>query len=259
MGLKEFFKTMLLTLNPSSYEKLVERKLTNSVNYFFSLVFAMFAIMCIIFLPILIMLPGTMQEKLGSFNTLDIKITQAMNSPIKIPADSPQIIIDTSKNYTVLEEGKILITNGAILYKILPFTKPQMVVREGQLLSNKQQISEFFMIILIMMLPMLLAIALLYSMIKYLLIVLIVAILGFLIARITRFGVTISEVFKTAFFASTVMVAAGLLTKPFVFNVYYSDILLFIVFFILGLSKVGDFESVVRPRRYKPSMFDRQQ
>lgn len=257
MGLKEFFQTIGMSFNPSAYEKLGERKLTNSINHYISMVAVVFIAMCLLFIPALVMLPKNTQEALNNFETLDINITSEMTGPIKIPGLHPLIIIDTSKEYNNIEEGNVLVTEGAIFYKLLPLMKPKKIVREGDFLENKEQIAAFIMVILVSMLPMLLVAAYLYFLVKYLFFILAGVLIAFIAVRIIRFGITLAELFKVGLFASTIMVVVGLLTKPFVPFVYYIDLLLFVVYFVLGIIKVGSFESVVRPKKHKASHYER--
>ena len=119
MGLRNFFQTMLKTLNPSAYEELNEMKMSSAINYYFSMVLFAFIVMCILFLPTMFMLPQTIQEDLGRFNEFDIEITEEMNSAIYIPEDYPIVTIDTSKEYQDIKYGNLLVTKGAIFYKLL--------------------------------------------------------------------------------------------------------------------------------------------
>lgn len=256
MGLKSFFQTILLSFNPVAYEKLCERKLTSAVNYYFSMAAVMFLVMFLLFLPAIITLPGTIERELASFSTLDIKLNQSMTGPIKIPGIMPKIIIDSSKEYTNIEEGKVLITDDAVFYKLLPFTEPKKIVREPNLLDRKDQLGTLLALLLIAMLPTLLVAAFVYFTIKYLLAVILASLIAFVIVRVARFGITMAELLKVGFFASTIMVAVGLLTKPFVPMVYYIEYALFLAFFIMGIAKVGSFESVVKPKKTKPSMYE---
>lgn len=257
MGLKNFFQTILMSFNPSAYEKLGERRLTNSINYYISMVAVVFLVMCLLFIPALVMLPENIEKAIDKFETLDVIVTSKMSGPIKIPEKRPLIIIDSSKEYTNIEEGKVLITKGAVFYKLLPFMKPKKIVREGEFLENKEQIAALLMVILVSMLPMLLVAAYLYYLIKYLLFIVAAVLIAFIIVRIARYGITMAELFKVGFFASTIMVVVGLLTKPFVPFIYYIDCLLFVVYLILGIIKVGSFESVVRPKKHKASAYER--
>ncbi|PIN86997.1 hypothetical protein COV19_02280 [Candidatus Woesearchaeota archaeon CG10_big_fil_rev_8_21_14_0_10_44_13] len=256
MGLKDFFKTVLMSLNPAAYEKLAETKMTTAINYFISMVAAVFIVMCLLFIPALVMMPGSIEDALGNFKTLDIRINQSMKGPIYIPASGTKITIDTSKEYNDVENGNIIITEGAILYKFLPFTTPQMIVREGSFLENKDQIATFIMVLIVAMLPMILVACFLFHLIKYAIVILLALLIGFLVARIARFGITFAETSKVALFASTVMVIADLLTKPFLPTIYFVQYGLFLLFFIIGIGRVGDFESVVRPKKFKRSTYE---
>lgn len=256
MGLKSFFQTVLLSFNPAAYEKLAERKLTHSANYFFSMVCVVFIVMFLLFIPAIVMLPDTVENELGKFSRLDIKINQSMNAPINIPKSRPQITIDSSKEYYTIEEGNLLITSGAMFYKFIPFTQPTKIVRDKDMLEKKDQLAVIASVVIMAMLPTLLAALLVYFMLKYLIVVVVCAIIAFVIARIARFGISMAEIFKVGFFASTIMVAAALLTKPFVPVIYCIEYLLFLVYFILGVIRVGSFESVVRPKKSRPSLYE---
>ncbi|MFO8015485.1 MAG: DUF1189 family protein [Candidatus Woesearchaeota archaeon] len=242
---------MLLTFNPAKYEKLAEGKLSTSAKYFVSMLAVVFIVMCILMIPALVMLPDTIESELGKFDALDMSFNHSMKEPIKITDEDPQLIIDTTEEHTGIEEGKVLVTKGAIIYNMIPFTPAKKIVREGDLLENKGQMAALLMLIFVAMLPTLLVAFFLYFLLKYLLIIIAALLIGFVIARVVRFGIFAKDILKTAFYASTIMVVVGLLTAPFASMIYYIDIALFAVYFTLGVIKVGSFESVVKPDKKK--------
>lgn len=257
MGMKDFFQTMLESLNPSAYEKLGQKKLTSSINYFVSMVGFFFIVMCLLFLPLAVKLPDRIQDELGKFNTLDISINQSMNAPIMIPEGDPTVTIDTTVAHKDLPEGNILFTKGGIIYRFLPFTKPQMIVKTDDLLNKKDQLSKILSVMIIAMMPSILVAAFLFSLLKYLLFIILAVLIGFVIARIARFGVTFAEMVKVAMFAATPMIAIAMITKPFVPFAYYIEYIVFLIYLILGAIKVGGFESIVRPKKDSRSPYER--
>jgi len=255
MDLKEFFRTILMTFNPGSYEKLVERKLGHTFNYFIDIVFLVLLATLLISIPRLVTMPTTVANEMNAFDTFDIKIEKTMNKPIMIPEGRPMVVIDTTKNYTSLEKGKILFTSNGVFYKLLPLTLERKIVREGTLLDDKAQAGTLFTVILVALLPSLFLLAFVYLLLKYALIAFVSALIAFIAVRVVRFGVTFEEIVKVAFYSSTIMIVLGLMTKPFIPFIYYLEYVAFALFMVMGIMKVGTPEYAVRPKR-KKSVFE---
>jgi hypothetical protein len=79
--------------------------------------------------------------------------------------------------------------------------------------------------------------------------ILLVATVGFIAARIIRFGVTYPECIKIAIYASTIMVLLSAVANAFNINIFYMQYVAFVAYFCLGSIKAGEFEHVIKRRQ----------
>ena len=239
MGLKNFFRTLLLSLNPGKYDILSERLTKDSLKYFVLMVLFIFIVSALLFIPKLATLPKYLEDEFSGFEQLEVNVEQGMKEPVVLTENHPLIIIDTEGK--TKEFDNVLVTNKGIYIKTLFGIKKISTEGYSNLLEKKDKISNFLLLIFIMMLPMLLLLAFVYFLVKYFLIVILALILGFIIARLIKFEIKVSELFRIGLYATTVMAVVELITLPFVPFVYYAQYILFGIYFILGAIKSGNF------------------
>jgi hypothetical protein len=104
-------------------------------------------------------------------------------------------------------------------------------------------------IILLLMLPSLLFIFYLIYVIKVLLVIILATLIGFIVARIAKFDIGFGTIFKVGLIASTPMIIIDLIRLPFGLNVYYAQYVAFLIFFVVGMIKAGEFEGTSRGGR----------
>jgi hypothetical protein len=233
---KEFLRTIWLALNPWRYDELKERGMVNLFKYFFSFVLVVFVISVLMMTPTIV---GFVDNSLAHFNELSIDINTSMNSPLLIPSENPLVTIDTRQSEGTLNEGRMLVTDDYI-YTKTPFGKVKQT-GSGQykdILGN-----EWFLVgLMIMLTPSLLFIFYLGYVIKILLIILLAAILGVIVSRFIRFEVYFRDLFKVGLIGSTIMIIIDMIRLPLGLNLYYSQYLVFLIFFVIGMVRIGEFE-----------------
>lgn len=252
----EFITTVTTSLNPKKYDLLEIRPLGAAVGYFFAMVFAAFALMAVLWLPNALTLGDYIGEQFDRFEELTIEVVYDQKEPIVITKDYPLITIDTMHPYDDIEQGILLITENKTFYRPLPFMESSVIEDTENLAETNDQTTAFLTIAVLMMLPAMLAFAYAYFAIKYLLIALVATVLGYIFIGLIRFQISFEQLFKTALYASTIMVLIGLLTKPFIPDIAYLDYLAFAVVYVLGIIKVGEFEEIIREKKHKKEFAD---
>ncbi len=249
--LRNFLSMVGKSLNPSKYEELHKTSSGTALAYFFMAVLFTFLVMCLLFIPQILTSGSYIQDKLEAFDELKINIEYDQAEPIYIPEKYPILTIDTINNYTTLNQGMMLITDDATYYRILPFGNVKVIEDSEDLLERSDEVSNFLSIIGIMMVPMIMAFSYVYFTLKFLLIAIIGGFVGFMFARIARLSFDVGELIKLSFYASTIMILIGLLTKPFVQCIYFLDVVMYAIFFLLVMIKLGEFEEIIRPEDKK--------
>jgi hypothetical protein len=245
-----FFKTVWLALNPWRYDEVKDKGTGKVFKYFFSFVFLAFVLAVLLMLPTI---GSFAYNQLSHFDVLEVKFNTSMNSPVVFPEHRPYVTLDTRTSEGKLKEGKYLITED-YLYRKATFSSK--VHREPlrpykNLLENEWAV----VLLLLLMLPSLLFLFYIGYAIKVLLVVLLATVLGFVIARIIKFEIMFKDLLKAGLLAATPMIIIDLIRMPFALNVYFAQYIAFLVFFIVGMIKAGDFEGSGRSRRKKKHKF----
>ena len=240
-----FFKTIWLALNPWRYDEVREKGTGRIFKYFFSFVFLGFIVSVLLMLPAI---AGVVYDQLDNFETLVVDVNATMDKPVVFPEKRPYMTIDTREPERMLKEGNILITEKNLHRKtFFGNVKKYPLGPYKDLLENEGII----ILMLLLMLPSLLFLFYIGYAIKVLLIILVATILGFIIARIVKFELLFRDVLKTGLLAATPMIIIDVIRMPFNFNVYFAQYIAFLVFFIVGIIKVGEFEGAGRRKKHK--------
>lgn len=231
-----FFKTIWLALNPWRYDKLQERGTGSAFKYFFSFVFLAFVVAIVLMLPAI---ASFANNQISHFDVLEVKFNTSMNSPVVFPENNPYITIDTRKAEGTLKEGKYLITDD-YMYRKGIFGKVQ---REALGPYKDLGANDWIVVVLLLLMtPSLLFMFYIAYALKLLLVVLLAAALAWLAGRLLRFELPFTDAIKAGLLAATPMIIIDLIRLPFALNLYYAQYVAFLIFFVVGVIKLGDFE-----------------
>ncbi len=232
-----FFRTIWLALNPWRYDELRERRTGGIFKYFFSFVFMAFVLAILFMLPTLATFA---YNQLSHFDVLEVKFNTSMNSPVVFPESRPYITLDTRQSEGTLKEGKHLITDEYIYSKKILSSQVERrpLGPYKDLLDNEWAI----VILLLLMLPSILFLFYIAYAVKVLLIVLAATLLAFIIGRIAKFEIPFTDGLKAGLLAATPMIIIDLIRMPFALNLYGAQYIAFLIFFITGAIKIGEFE-----------------
>lgn len=251
---KSVFWKLLSSLNPISYDKLAEDHLIDAVLYVPKILSIAFLIMFAISIPLLISIPGHVNDILSKTTSIKINVEVNNNDPIRIPEKFPFAIIDRHANSSSSFDSRILVTNESVMMKpmmcqLIPITCPlydfgnvkidKNLGGYSDVLSHKDFYNGFIATIFFMMLPAILIMAFLLYLVKYLAIALIFTILAFAITRMARFEIRFSEILNISFYALTAMMLIEIILIPFEIRLYYAHQLVFLIYAILGILRTG--------------------
>ncbi|MBI1970328.1 DUF1189 family protein [Candidatus Woesearchaeota archaeon] len=245
--LQEFWSMFLTSLNPTRYHRL-EPTLSKSLFYFVSMVFMVFLLTSILYIPSLLTLPSYVQKELNKFDSLQISLDYKLKEPIVVPKNNPLIVIDVIDNPKPVQEGIIIITGNELYYQPYPYAQRRVIRNDDNLLQKGNELSGLFGMLAVITAPVIFVAGFLYFFLKYIVIILIASVIGYLLARIAHFGIEYQDMFRVGLHASTAMVVIGLLTRPFIPTTGYLEYIVFMIIFLLGTLKMGDFEEVVHKK-----------
>lgn len=231
-----FFKTAWLALNPWRYDAAREKKTWHVFKYFFSFVFLAFVVAIILMLPAI---ANFANNQISHFDVLEVKFNTSMNKPVVFPEKDPYVTIDTRKAEGTLKEGKYLVTDDYIYRKTL-FGRV-----EKESLGQYKDLEEnnwIVVVLLLLMTPSLLFLFYLMYAVKILVVALVAATVAWVIGRLARFELPCRDATKAALLAATPMIIIDLIRLPFGLNIYYAQYIAFLIFFVVGVIKMGYLE-----------------
>jgi hypothetical protein len=235
MALKEFFKNALSAVNPKSYDDFVRNSYKEVFRHFFLLLFFAMLLFLALNIPKLATFQPDFQRELAKFDIFTINV----NATTKEPANLLLFSIDTKNNTEPGSEG-LMFTKDYLMIKYLPYlpaTKENLSQYKNVVSSSAVYQTKIFILVLLLLPSIAIALYLYYSA-KFLLIITLATIIGFIIARIAKHDITFSAVFKTAVYASIFLVLE-LVLRVFISNMWIQQLAplaIFILFFTIGVA-----------------------
>ena len=231
-----FFRTIGLALTPWRYDEVGERTTRNLLKYFFSFVFLAFIVAVLLMLPAI---AGLVTNQMSHFSVLEVSFNTSMKSPVVFPENRPFVTIDTRTSEGQLKEGRFLITDDYLYMKgIFGGVQKESMKSYKNLTANEGMV----IFLLVMMMPSLMFMFYIGYAIWLMAIVLIAALLGFVIARVAKFDIPFLDAIKVGLLSATPMIIIDVIRLPLNLNVYFAQYIAFLVFFIVGIIKAGNFE-----------------
>lgn len=239
--LKRFWDTFTASLNPARYDKL-DHRLSASFRYYAVMILFMILLTGVLFIPSLFSLPERVQQEMRKFDSLNVTMDYKLKEPIIIPRHDPILVIDVIDNPTPVQDGMFVINGDSFSYRPYLYGKPAAIRSQDNILETTSGAGPLFQMLVVLGIPVLLVSSYAYFFIKYLIIVVVASVIGFILTRVARFAIDYVDTFRIAIHASTIMAGLGLLTKPFTPTISYLEYIVFALFFLLGILKLGEFE-----------------
>lgn len=248
-GIKpNFWKEVILTLNPKNYSHLPSRGVKRAFGHLLAVLLASFVIMSIVALPNIIDLPEDIKGELSKFEKLNITIDVEMSSPVKIKGGDPQIIVDTTGAFTELGSEKLLITEDNIFFRPYAMTRTYNLSEFKDLTTKKDELSTVLTLLAIILIPTVLITSFAMLLIKYIITILAASILLFVLARLIKKDIGFGKSVNIALFASTPMILVEVIFIPFnskylipIFQLMGMNFYLITLFIYLSLMLFGSY------------------
>ncbi|HII71982.1 TPA: DUF1189 family protein [Candidatus Woesearchaeota archaeon] len=256
MEKKGFFSNLGMAFNPFKYERVHETHGWSIFRYFLLLVLFGFLICTVLFIPVLY---GDVSSQIGNFKELKINITQSMKSPVYLPSANPRWVIDTREKH-VNPAGENLLMTEDDFYVKKPFFLGTEKFDSGDF-KDLMENQGMLITLILLMLPSVMLMFYLYYLLKTLVVLFLVSVLALVITRIAKFDISFNDMMKVALWAVTPMVIVDFVRFPFGLFLFYGQYVLFLLFFVIGIVRAGDFETdegrhVSKKVKHKKSRFD---
>ncbi|MEK6962823.1 MAG: DUF1189 family protein [Nanoarchaeota archaeon] len=243
MDWRDYFSLFLKSFNPRSYKFLADRFLNDVVRYWFFLLVFSFAVMLILFIPILATLSSDLQEKANQIDDFSMDGHITLTKPLVLIQD-PLILMDFNRTYPTNE--KVLITKDSLFFKkYYWFEYEQVVFSDIKNLRNPEAIG-LMAFAALLIIPSLLLLVFLVFLIKDSLIVLVIAALGFAAAYLLKYRVSFGKSVRIAIFAGTLLVFLEFALFPF-WRSFWIPFLIFVIYYGMAIAQVGEEKFESRP------------
>jgi hypothetical protein len=236
-----FFKTLFQTFVPDNYHALCEKPFKEAGIYFLHIVLLSFGIIILLLLLNIASLRMAFQKEFDKVENLNVSVDFKLKAPIVF--EKQGIVIANQKAY---DEENLLITDYGIVRRPIAcsffapacwFSKDTIKVNStsyGDLAENKDRFAAMLISIILVALPVLIVAYLLFYAIKLLLLIVVATALGFALARLFGFMVSIRKALLVALFSSTIYAVL----EPFdlvMWNLYYVHVVIFLGFYSVAM------------------------
>jgi len=241
MKIKHFIYNLYRGINPLKYDEIADYLMTNTFKYFFSVILIGVIVLFIFSIPMIYNFRTTFESSVSKFSQLGFNATASLKEPIKYPEQIPLVVVDFSNNsknyYSGLGPKIVLSKNEADFH----FFGKNIVKYDmfKDVIANKEKISNFLFGVLLISIPGMLMLAYGTMWVFYFALIIAIAIIGFLFSRLARFEISFSSCFKIGVFSSTVIIILNSILWPLNVQTYFLQYGLWIVFFIIGVSRSG--------------------
>jgi hypothetical protein len=246
---KGFFRTLGDAFRVSSYSELSEKHPAQPAKYFLLLMILATILMFIAAIPAFINLSNNVGRIIDNFNYLSIKINASSKGPVIIFPDDrfKEITIDWESNATSLSKGKMLLAKDRMIKKILFGSEYTNLTGFSNVLEHRDFYKNSFMLLVLFLIPSMVVGAYVFFGIKFAVLALLLAVVGFITARTIRFNIDFRNCFNIAFYAATPAVIIEMVTFAYNLHIPYFRIewvgyAISVFYFVMGLKKCGYFE-----------------
>ncbi|MEM4638175.1 MAG: DUF1189 family protein [Candidatus Woesearchaeota archaeon] len=212
MNFKELSYNVFKSLNPESYNELLERKLSSAFKYFLFLLFISFLLFILILMPVLYSIPSYFDSKVANFEELNINFSFKLKEPFYI-VESPAVRVEQSGSN--LTNARILITEDGIFYRSFFYFGEKKVIPLKDHYDITQEKNRFVKTLLFI-LPSIIFWATLFFIFYISLIIIFTVIIAFIILMFINYRIGFVKVLKIALYCSTILVFTQLLLLPFI-------------------------------------------
>ncbi len=232
----EFLMTLVNVFNPNAYPDLCKKTTKTTITYLINIILLASIIMLLFSLPMVINIKNNVHEELDKFSELSFDANMSTKS--RIYFDSINLAIEDKGN---ISNEKVFINDKSVQYCISPLCrlglkKPKTLVWQEyrDLSQHTDELSEFFVKSMLLLLPVILFGFLLITIIRYIIIAVIFTGVGILLLRILNKRLQMARVFKTAIFALTPAIILNIVNITLRIQMYYLPLVISGFYFVVG-------------------------
>lgn len=244
-----FFRTLGKSFSFFEYDKLSEKNIGTSIRYFLKLMVFATIIMFLLAIPAFVDLSKNVDKVLNNFEDLTISVNATSKGPIILfPGDKyKEVKIDWENNATTIEDGKFLITKESFVKKTFFGSQYTDLKGYSNVLDHKDVYKKSAMILAAFLIPSLVVGAYVFFSIKFFIMILLLALVGFIITRIIRFDIDFKNCMNISIYAWTIGILISMFVFPYNIQIPYFRIewigyILTAIYFIVGLKNSGYLE-----------------
>ncbi|MFC1728052.1 DUF1189 family protein [Nanoarchaeota archaeon] len=236
----KLYRRFLGSFNPRNYGEYADYPFKTAFTYYMSLIFNMFVIMAILFLPVIVDWPAQLNSKFDQFEEFDVEVDVETTSPIRITEKNPMFIFNAESDVES-DDATVVIDSGRIYYNI-PF-KQFLIDLTGysDVKEHRTAFMPLILILFVLMLPSILLILYFWFAIKYSIMILVGSLIAYLITKAIKFKIGLRRTINIAVFASSLTIVISIVTIPFGADLRYLHFVPFIAYLISGIARVGKF------------------
>lgn len=245
----DFFRTLGKSFSLFSYQALSERKTSDSSKYFLKLMLFASIVMFLAAIPAFVNFSKNIDLAMNNFNSLKLSINASSKGPIIIfPGDKfREVTIDWESNATQLNESHYLVAKDRILKKTLFGTQYTNLTGFSDALAHRDAYKTGLVTLVVFLMPSMFVGAYVIFGIKFILMILGLAVVGFIAARTMRFDIEFKNCFNIAIYSATIGILIEMISFPYNISIPYFRIewigyAISVLFFAYGVKSSGYFE-----------------
>lgn len=259
MKIPRFIKEFIWSFYLPRYKQLSEKRFRNSLKYMGTVLLIAFLISGVLHLPKVMLLKDTIESELSKFDTFTLSGNVTQTSALSIPTRNPVIAVDLNEEVKINKEF-FVIDKDSVKYRV--FTVKEIPREQLKEISNyKTQVSTFFGLVLLLMLPGIALLLYVRLWLKYFLLVLLMGTFFFIVLDLTRWKLRWKQMLNLAAHAITPIIlleviaafATTIFLVPFMkfvgVNIYLVSLAIYTGLMIFGI--VGVHVGKPLPREIK--------
>ena len=157
-----------------------------------------------------------------------------------------QVTIDLNSNATSIDRGKMLVTNSSVIKRSWFGSSITNTTGYSNVVEHSETYKSLFTGLILFMIPSLVVLAYIAFAVKFFVMILIISLIAFIIARVTRFEVDYAHCFNCTVYPFTVAIIFAMIVFPYnihygFFRLEWAGYIVSIILLAIGMQSVGYF------------------
>jgi hypothetical protein len=234
-----FFGVLIRTVNPLSYKKLCTASAWQGFRFYIHLLIFSFILFFLITIPYLFSFYDEIRIEANNLNTFNLAPQLDINQSISF--DDFGIVVTNDKSYDneflLVTQKSIYLKNNICLFSDIAciwFSNPKQLdfSNAQELVSDRDKFTHIVFSFILLMLPGIFMLLFLFLFVKYLLIILLYALVGFIYTTAIRYEIHLRQLFLLAVYSLTLSIVVETAFGIY-FETYYIPYIASFVLFVL--------------------------